>query len=252
MQPMAKRSWRLFWLTVLVGHPILALAWWGLSPGGFRPDHPRFWTNRVAPPLVLGLSIAALGGAQARRLRSPANPLAGLGSRLGRGCHHATNRVSDHDGPTLVVPLAAASVMGMAAIPPWRGPGERRWSAGAFLLAIASALAGAISVGALRPPALATHPRNDPLAPVEILSRDSARTPPGSVRFDSGAMVQTHDGSLTARFAPLTITIQPLLTFLNGSPDGSPTVLVPARNARAPSLGFVTGGKKETGLRLVL
>ncbi len=118
-------------------------------------------------------------------------------------------------------------------------------------MAITSALVGAASVGALLPPVLATHPRNDPLAPVEILSRDSARTPQGSVRFDSGAMVQTHDGSLTARFAPLTISIQPLLTFLNGSPDGSPTVLVPAREREGPEPRF-RDGRQDGGRSCVL
>ncbi len=41
-------------------------------------------------------------------------------------------------------------------------------------------------------------------------------------------MLQTSDGSLMARITPLTISIQPLLRFLDRSPDGAPTVLVPA------------------------
>lgn len=75
--------------------------------------------------------------------------------------------------------------------------------------------------------------------------------PQGSVRFDSGAMVQTHDGSLTARFAPLTISIQPLLTFLNGSPDGSPTVLIPAREREGPEPRF-RGGRQEGNRSYIL
>ena len=124
---MAKRLWRLFWLTVLVGHGILALAWWGLSPGGFRLDHPRFWTNRVAPPLVLGLSIAALAALRQERLAVLRILLPAWAAAWAAGA--ITLRIAFP--VTMVrlwlVPLAAATAMGMAAIRPWRGPGERRW-----------------------------------------------------------------------------------------------------------------------------
>ena len=54
------RTWRLFWLTVLVVHVLLGGAWWWLEPGGFGLAHPRFWANRVAPILGLGLAVACL------------------------------------------------------------------------------------------------------------------------------------------------------------------------------------------------
>ena len=56
------RLWRLFWLTVLVGHVVLGGAWWWLEPGGFGVRHPRFWANSVAPIVGLGLSIGSLAG----------------------------------------------------------------------------------------------------------------------------------------------------------------------------------------------
>ncbi len=94
----------------------------------------------------------------------------------------------------------------------------------------------------LRPPTPATHPRDIPLAPIELLSDTANHTPSGSVRFEPNAMVQTSDGSLIARMAPLTISVQPLLTFLNQSPDGCPTVLVRAGIVKAPSPGSATAG----------
>ena len=54
-------------------------------------------------------------------------------------------------------------------------------------------------------------------------------------------MVQTTDGSLIVRMAPLTISVQPLLTFLNQSPDGCPTVLVPRRDQKGPEPQFRDG-----------
>src|ERR1017187_10577603 len=57
---MAARLWRFFWLTVLVGHGLLAVLWWWFQPGGFGIGHPRFWSNRVGPIVVLALSTASL------------------------------------------------------------------------------------------------------------------------------------------------------------------------------------------------
>jgi hypothetical protein len=216
---MSHRIWRMFWLMVLVGHGLLALAWWWLSPGGFGFGHPRFWSNRVAPPVVLGLAIASLAALRQDRIGVlrrllPAWPAAWAGgSILLRILFPITMA-----GIWLVL-LALAATMAMAAVRPWSKPGERRW-VGGLLMAIGSAMAGAAAAGTLRPPAPATHPRDIPLAPIAWLSDTSNRTPPGSVRFDPGAMVQTTDGSLIVRMAPLTISVQPLLTFPNQSPDG--------------------------------
>ncbi len=51
---------RLFWLTVLVGHLIAAALWWWLEPGGFPWRHPRFWSNRLLPGLVVLWASGAL------------------------------------------------------------------------------------------------------------------------------------------------------------------------------------------------
>ena len=47
--------------------------------------------------------------------------------------------------------------------------------------------------------------------------------------------------SLIVRLAPLTITVQPLLTFLDQSPDGCPIVLVRARDREGPQPRFREG-----------
>ena len=57
---MAARFFRIFWLVVLVLHAMLAMLWWWLEPGGFPVNHPRFFSNRVAPIVVLILAFWAL------------------------------------------------------------------------------------------------------------------------------------------------------------------------------------------------
>ena len=49
------RPWRIFWLLVLGLHAAAASAWWWLTPGGFPVAHPRFWSNGVAPLVVLAV-----------------------------------------------------------------------------------------------------------------------------------------------------------------------------------------------------
>ena len=237
---LTQRIWRMFWLMVLIGHGLLAVAWWWLSPGGFGFGHPRFWSNRVAPPVVLGLSITTLAALRqdriaALRLLLPAWPAGWAG-----GCIVLRILFPITMAGIWLVSVAIAATMAMAAVRPWRGPGAGMgWG---LLLAIGSALAGAGAAATLRPPTPATHPRDIPLAPIELLSDTANHTPSGSVRFEPNAMVQTSDGSLIARMAPLTISVQPLLTFLNQSPDGCPTVLVRAGIVKAPSPGSATAG----------
>src|SRR5262249_20307714 len=131
---MAARLWRLFWLTVLVGHGLLALAWWWLQPGGFAVDHPRFWSNRVAPPVVLGLSIAGRAALKrermtALRLLLPYWPSAWAAAAVaGRILFPITL------ARLWLVPMAVAGVMGLAAIRPWRGPGGLGWTGSLFLV----------------------------------------------------------------------------------------------------------------------
>ena len=54
-------------------------------------------------------------------------------------------------------------------------------------------------------------------------------------------MIQTSDGSLMTRLEPLTISVQPLLTFLSRSSDGAPVVLVPAGERAGPEPRFREG-----------
>ncbi len=56
----------------------------------------------------------------------------------------------------------------------------------------------------------------------------------GTIRLGFDTVVHTSDGSLTVRFSPLSISVQPLLTFLNGSDDGCWSVLVRSQDRVGP------------------
>ena len=223
-EKMAARLWRLFWLVILVGHGFLAAGWWWLEPGGFRVSHPRFWSNRIAPVLGLGLSIASLAGlrvgsAKALRWFLPIWPAAWGGAAIaGRALFPIT--LSE----LWLIPLAGSATMGLAVVAPWRAPGSRSWG-GALVLALCAAWAGAALVWTQRPSAAGTHPSGEPVG--EIAIAGPAKTVPllASIRLDPRAMVHASDGSLTVRLAPISLSVQPLLTFLNGSKDGCWSIL---------------------------
>jgi hypothetical protein len=132
-----------------------------------------------------------------------------------------------------LVPFVIALAMGLAAIRPWRtGAVERGWLGGLAATVCGSSLAGAAMAAALRPPAADTHPLDVSIATDAPSDRPQERIRPTGVRLDARAMIQPSDGSLMARVPPVTIRVEPLLTFLSQSPDGSPVVVV-SEEARA-------------------
>jgi hypothetical protein len=231
------------WLMFLLGQGLLAMAWWWLSPRGFGPGHPRFWLNQVAAPAV---AIAAFATLAALR-REIWGPLRLLLAAWPAGCAGMAIALRWLFPVTMMrlwlLTLGLAIAMALATVRPWRmgTTGGIRRRAIAFVV-VGSALAGAALAAALRPPAARTHPM-DPAPSTEDAARTSgsSRIQPGSIPLEDGAMIQTSDGSLMARLAPLTISVQPLLTFLSRSPDGAPVVLIPAAERAGPEPRFRDG-----------
>jgi len=123
-----------------------------------------------------------------------------------------------------LIPLAGSALMGLAAVPPWRRPGGRGW-AGALVLGVCAASAGAALTWTQRPPMADTHPCRGPV--VEPVDAGPTKSPPAlaSIRLDPRVMVHASDGSLTVRLDSISLSVQPLLTFLNGSKDGCWSIL---------------------------
>ncbi len=238
----ASRLWRLFWLTVLVGHAMLALGWWWAQPGGFSARHPRFWSNRVAPAGVLVVSIATLIALRREKLEAlrfllPAVPAAWAGAGL--ACRIIFPITLEQ---VWLLPEAAAAVMGVAAIPVWRRPagGSR---AASLTAALGSALIGVALVFTQRVPVAATHPNNLALPELDPAAKISLGQL-GAIRLGPTVLVQSYDGSITVQHTGLTITLEPLLTFLSRSPDGCPTVFVGRSESVGPGPQLLAATRK--------
>jgi hypothetical protein len=237
-----ERLFRLVWLTVLVGHGMAAvLAWW-LLPGGFPLWHPRFWSNSVAPLFILGLSVAAVWALHRQPLPSlRAVLLAWIWFWVGIIVAAKSLFPVTFQGvwliPIAVVFMAGLMTARVCTVP----PRTLDVTAVDAAMALASIVVGAFLVWTQKPPASQTHPlfHYDPLSAQHALVKD--QRPSGIVRLNSQVMAQASDASVIVRLAPLTLTVQPLLTFISRSADGAPTVLV-ARDQREDAKLELRGG----------
>ena len=232
-QELTARIWRLFWLVVLVAHIFLAVGWWWLEPGGFGLSHPRFWSNTIAPPLGLGVTIVALAAMHVGRVRV----LRWLLPIWAAGWAAAAVAGRILFPITLcwlwLIPLGGAVAMAVAAVPPWRAAGGRGWI-GAVGSALCAAVAGAALVVVQRPPPAHTHPRGAAIGVCEFPIESTASRFSGAIRLDPRATVYPADGTITVRLGSLSLTIQPLLTFEAGSKDGYWSILAPSGDRAGP------------------
>jgi hypothetical protein len=250
-EKLAARLLRLFWLVVLVAHALLAAAWWYLEPGGFGVGHPRYWANQVAPVLVLGLAIASLAamrvnsGTALRRLL-PTWPAAWAAAAVaGRVLFPITLEW------LWLIPLGGSALTGLAAIPSWRRSGGQG-RAGAILLGVCAALAGAALTWTQRAPIADTHPCRSLLTVPADAVQTEHLPKVGSLRLDPRVMVHALDGSLTVRLDTITLSVQPLLTFLHGSRDGCWSILARPSDRAGPEprlRGSQRAGDRSCSLR---
>lgn len=236
-------TWRMFWLFVLLAHASAAAGWWWLSPGGFAVASPRFWTNRVAPPLVLGAMATAIWAARGDRRSPLAAALAGLPAAWISGTATAVLVFPVTFARLSIVTLLGASAMIAGVASTFRGGAgypRRSLAIGAI---VGCLIGAAIPIG-FRPPPAATVPSGAP----GITALDAVVEPPRAL--GDRVFVSPGDGSTTIRAAPLRITVQPLLRFLSRSPDGAPTVLVPASLREGPGPRLIGAATIPDGLDL--
>jgi hypothetical protein len=224
---MAARLFRIFWLSVLLGHLMIAILWWTLQPGGFPAGHPRFWSNTVAPIATLALALGSLWAlhcdlTDALRVLLPMWPAAWVAMAL-------TGRIlfPISLARLWLVPAAAAGVMMLATTPVYRrfsNVQSWRWTR-IFAAIVISAIAGAALVCTQNVRGVSTRPLSVPLPELEQ-SSSSAIVEPGGIRLSGHVLVQSFDASIMVPLGRLTLMVDPLLTFSSQSPDGCPTVLV--------------------------
>jgi hypothetical protein len=233
----AARLWELFWLFVLTLHALLGGCWLWLAPGGFGLTHPRFWTNSAAPLAALTLAIGSLaalklGSKRVLRWLLPIWPAGWAAAAL-------TGRVLF---PISLAwywlgPLGAAIIMGIVALPPSRGASLRERFGVLFACATA-AVAGMLLMCAQHPSAPDTHPRGGTVANSELMTGAEAVADVGIIRLDRHATVYTADATTAVKLGSLNLSIDPLLTFLQGSKDGCWSSAARPRDREGPAARF--------------
>jgi hypothetical protein len=257
--------WRLFWLVVLAGHAVAIAAWWWLMPGGFALSHPRFWVNRVVPIAVLAIIGTAVWASRRRLdLLCPTLVLFPAAWASVSIAARLVFPVTFHR--LFLLPLIGAAVMAVAVFLPARrqGPAPRQtlspWERvpegrvranappGAIAALVIAALIGAILPRTQRAPEPDTRPLDAPMpraiaspGPVESLLNEVS-----SFRL----RVHPSDGSLMIRAGSLRVSIEPLLRFLDRSPDGCWTILAPRALRHGPHLVLESVVKEEDRLLL--
>jgi hypothetical protein len=213
---------RLFSTTVLTSHGLAAAWWLWAMPGGFPLAHPRFWANRVAPAALLAFVVAAIVARATKRpavvaVLMVALPAAWLGVSIGL---LATFHVS---GP---MPAAATAVAGLALTAGWalalRKDARLR-------LALPVAIVAALVGGSLPETQRADQPSTRPLEiAVPLVTTDGPAIDPfRAAKSAENVMIRPHDGAITMELGRVNMTLNPLLTFIDSSPDGCWTVVNP-------------------------
>lgn len=220
----------LLWLAVLIGHVLGAGLWWWVMPGGFPVGHPRFWTNRVFPPVVLGLGVAGIVALHRGRIGRlgmllPLWPAFWIGASLsGRLVFPITA------SRLWLVPFVGALGLALTLV---SIAGRARPRALAWIARGLALLLGALLPVSQAPPRAGTRPVA--LALPVIAPPDAPDESPlrGLEILRPGVALYAGDASVSVKLAPLTFTIDPLLRFESRSPDGCWTVFARALD-RAP------------------
>jgi hypothetical protein len=206
---------RLFWTAALTAHAFAAAVWWWLMPGGFPIAHPRFWANCVAPAVMLMVVVASVVARARKRPSILASvlivlPAIWLGLVVGL---------------VLTFPVsgwipggAALGVCGVLVIGWVRSYRNATPVRRVIPIAIVAAAASAFLPLTQR----AGPPTTRPLGAEVLRGENSARDADNvrSVRLRTDLMVQPVDGLVTVRMDRVSMTVQPLLTFISRSPDG--------------------------------
>ena len=181
----------------------------------------------------VGSVVGVVGGLAVRVLVGPSMASAGLAGGLGRVGPGGATGVSDHTRTPLADPAVGFGRYGSGHNSALARLGQscEGWRPGPGLCA-ASVAAGL--VWTQHPPSPRTRPSQSNLVEPTPVEGTKPTLNTGTIRLGFDTVVHTSDGSLSVRFSPLSISVQPLLTFLNGSDDGCWSVLVRSQDRVGP------------------
>ncbi len=212
------------WTVVLAVHIVGAVAWWWLMPGGFPLDHPRFWVNRVLPPMVIVLALVArirLGNARWLASLRDAIPAA-FATLWITAALSAVIVFPDSFYWRYVLPL----LLGAFCLIVWMRLSrhqDRAWPQVRWILLPIAFLIGASLPVSLRARPSGTHPTGSPRS---IPSPPTARGR-GNITLPNGATIDSAGASIRFTRGNVVLSIEPLMKIESRSPDGCWTLLAP-------------------------
>jgi hypothetical protein len=235
-----------WWMVVWAGHALAALGWWWLKPPGYPASHPHFWCDRVAPPLIFGLSMLGLWALRTSR----PGLLATLAVFPPAAWILATTIA------LLLFPISWFR-LSLALIPPtlvlivltmwlWR------WRPAPILPALGmlvpALLASSLMVWPQRSLEPDTRPLDEPLA--EVAGTSDAK--PEVVSLGEAVSVLTERERVDVLCGGLHLKVQPLLTFHRRSPDRCWSIFARPNQQLGPPrtlTSWRTGGRNEIQLQ---
>jgi hypothetical protein len=234
---------RIFWLLVLIGHGVVAAAWWAMMPGGFAVDHPRFWVNQVAPPAMILLCAAVIFAGYRERygvVRAAIVMLAAMWLAIAISAR-TTFPISLRT--RFWIPLLFFACILVAAFAP--ALRKTRWPK----LTTATAVVIGLALGAWLPRTqradeASTQPINIATSALATTTLPTFEIQP-LTRSLQGFDVTPSSGIVTLRRGRYTLAIQPMLEFRSRSPDRFWTIFAPAADRTGPSRlldGFLDRG----------
>ena len=216
------------WLLVFASHAALAAIWWWLMPGGFPSWAPQYWFNQVLPLVVLAVIVAALFAPKA--LRTALAPAIQLAFPVFWMVFAVSLRLTFPDSIGFLWNLlfAGGFVLAVLWVRQYRFTVPHAWLLPCF--ALPALWMGWVLPGSQRAEDPATHPAEQALP--ELPSNTSA---PAFIKLSKDAQVHPSDGRTVIRRDQLVLTVQPLLSIANRSPDRCWTELALPEDSRATS-----------------
>jgi hypothetical protein len=229
--------WTFAWQAIWPGHAAgAALAWW-LLPGGFPCEHPRFWTNRVLPWILVAAAGVGLMGVWRRnglaRQSAAVFIVAVWTSALATGAIIYPVSALRFGPPVSVI----TALFWTACLISCR----RHWS---WRRPVLAALAIGILIGSFLPlaeraPTSDTTPLNDSVTWPWPELCCFAQPVTSLIRVGHSASFTTHNAEAEVHFGRMTVSVRPLLEFESVSPDRCWTIFTPRSYGLSSRLRFV-------------
>lgn len=215
--------WTFTWQVIWLGHVLgAALAWW-LLPGSFSWGHPRYWTNRVLPLIVVAAAAAGLWGAWRRHHRAYLSAAVFVAAMATAAVIAGAILFPTSARRFLPPALVIAAMLWVSCVGACRQ--QRLWCWPIVAASAAGVLIGAMVPLAERAPEPDTRPVVNSFAWPEVVPVAGAM--PSKIPVGRSASLAPLSGEAEVRIGRLTISVRPLLEFESVSPDRCWTIFAP-------------------------